>query len=186
MTLASVTPLDPTERAAADAHLMALVEKMSEPAVADALTALLGHADLLAMLVQMIDGILSRSEEVGNSLIELFGEARTTVLSNDAVKDAKGFDMQALASTAGTLSGMLPQVSELLPHVAELATPGALEQVALLTRGLEDGAAAFQTDDRMQVSGVMSAMRLFKDPDVCTAVSFFATVARSIGREVGK
>lgn len=186
MTLASVTPLEAADRAAAEAQVFVLVDKLGDPHVADSLNSLLDHAELLALLVQSLDDFLNRSEEVGNSIIGLFGEARTTVTSNDALKGAKGVDLATLSSMAMEVTGLLPQVADMLPQLTQLATPALVEQLSVLTRGLEAGATAYQTEDRMQVNGLMSAMRLFKDPDVCTAVSFFATVLRAIGREVAK
>ena len=57
--------------------------------------------------------------------------------------------------------------------------------IRVLARGLVQGGEDAATRP-VEVNGPLSLLKLLKDPDVNRAISYFATVARAIGRELDK
>lgn len=152
----------------------ALAAKLADPAVAESLTSLLTHADLVAILLEGADGLLRRTDEIGGSLAAGLTELKAT----DLTGLGGGIDVLALLAAAKTFASQAPELIGVL-------TPAMTEQVALVGRGLEAGAAAYASAP-VPVTGLLSLTRLFKDPDILRAISYASTVAKAIGRELGK
>lgn len=176
MSLTSLTEADPAEHEPAVALPPELAAKLSEPAVVEALTSLLSHADLVALLVEGLDGLIGRSDEIIGTLGEGIGELRTTVDSNDAVAGAKSVNIGEIAGSLRDLAGVLPQTKE-------LTDPATLAQLGVLARGLASGAERYRSDP-VPISGVVSLVKLMKDPEISAALSYAATVLRAVGREL--
>ena len=168
------------------ASLDSLMERLDDPQVAAALTNLLDHADLLAILIVGLDGLVGRSETIGQTLVE-------------GLTDLKGIagngDGDVVASLT-TLSAALPKLAPMVAEVADsglldsvldsgIADPAMITEVSRIGRGLTAGAAAAR-EQPIEVTGIFSAMKLLKDPDIQRAVSYFAAVAKSIGVELAK
>jgi uncharacterized protein YjgD (DUF1641 family) len=75
----------------------ALAERLAEPRTAAAINTLLDHADLLALLVSGLDGLVSRGDTITDSLADGVSE----LLGSDLV-DPKVIEIAALASRAVT------------------------------------------------------------------------------------
>ncbi|MCL8025398.1 DUF1641 domain-containing protein [Nocardioides bruguierae] len=149
-----------------------LAARLDDPQVAANLALLLEHADLVAVLLEGLDGFLSRSESIGASVMEAVADARTTVGENELL---------------GELSVDVPKVAGAAVRLinADLLTPEAVDQVSVLARGLVQGGEDYKASP-VEVGGPLTLLKLLKDPDVNRAISYFATVARAIGREVAK
>lgn len=169
MTLAA------TREEAASAELSA---RLHDPAVAASLVTLLDHADLLAIIAVSLDGFIARSDVIGDSLVDGVTELRAVMGATAAESD---FDPAALLSAVKSLAGSLPQLA---PSVVAAVESGAFDQVNALVAGLAQGSAEFETSP-VQVTGALSLLRLLKDPDINRAISYAATVARALGRELG-
>lgn len=177
----------------AEAATSALAARLNDPQVANSLASLLDHADLLALLVQGLDGFIARSEIIGDSLLANITDLRSTVENNPAIKES-GVDLQSLADAGASLAAVLPQAAPGMVSAVEsgvidklLASgifgPDALGQIELLARGLVRGGDTFNRQP-VEVGGPVSLLRVLKDPDVSRALSFFATVAKAIGQEL--
>ncbi|MGD9960694.1 DUF1641 domain-containing protein [Nocardioides sp.] len=182
--------LAPSREEAAQAQLSA---RLNDPAVAGALTSLLDHAELLAVLVEGLDGFVARTEVIGDNLAGSFSELRTTVQSNEAFADS-GVDLQALADAGVSLAAVLPKAAPGMVAAVESGAidklfasgvigPAAVDQVAILANGLVSGSDRF-AQDPVQIGGPLSLLKLLKDPDINRAISYFATVAKAIGAEI--
>lgn len=158
--------LAPSREDAAQAQLDA---RLHDPAVVASLSSLLDHADLLAILVEALDGFVERSEVIGDSLASSFGELRGA-MDGEAMAKA-GSDLGRLRDTATSLMS------------SDLLKPEALEAIGLLSRGVVRGNAAYTTTP-VPVGGVLSIARLLKDPDIRRALSFVATLAKFVGQEL--
>ncbi|EON22099.1 hypothetical protein CF8_4032 [Nocardioides sp. CF8] len=153
----------------------AVLEKLQDPQVAAAVASLLDHADLVAVLLEGLDGLVARSETVGESLFASVDELRTTVNGNPA-----------LASTLGTLgavdvAGLVASAKRLA--ASDVVSPQAVDSVATVARGLVAGGQQFK-ESPVAITGLLSLARLLKDPDIRRALSYGATVAKSIGQEL--
>lgn len=152
-------------RQAAGQELIA--ERLSDPKVAASLAILLDHADLLAVLVEGLDGFVARSEVIGDSLIASVGELRSTVLNNEV-----GINV----------GQMIDSVSQVL--ASDLLKPESLEQLSVLARGMAKGGQQYESAP-VAIGGLLSLGRLLKDPDIKRAISFGATLAKAVGQELG-
>lgn len=169
----------------------ALEARLSDPRTVEALGVLLDHADLLAVLVEGLSGLVARSEVIGDSVLDGVKELRETAAGVQGELDLAG-----LASAGVSLAGVLPQAAPRLVSAVTsgaldklLATAevsaGALDQVELLARGMVAGSEDFATRP-VEVSGPVSLVKVMRDPDIKRAISFFATVAKAVGRELDK
>jgi len=168
------------------ASLDSLMERLDDPQVAAALTNLLDHADLLAILIVGLDGLVGRSETIGAALAEGLTDLRGIAGNGDG----------DVVASLTTLSAALPKLVPVITEVIEsglvdtvidsgITDPAMITEVSRIGRGLTAGAAAAK-DQPIEVNGIFSAMKLLKDPDIQRAVSYFAAVAKSIGVELGK
>jgi hypothetical protein len=147
-----------------------LSERLHDPAIAAALASLLDHAELLAVLVEGLDEFVARTEVIGDSLLSSFGDLRSIVANNESLAKA-GVDLDKLKDAATSLA------------VSDLFKPEMVEQLGLLSRGVVKGGQQY-TAAPVEVGGILSMTRLLKDPDIKRAISFFATLAKSLGQEL--
>lgn len=170
-----------------------LSARLGDPVVAEALTSLLDRAELLAVLLQGLDQFVARSEVIGDSLLASLAELRATAGSSTLLAGTQ-VDLKAVAEAAASLAAVLPKAAPGMVAAVEtgaidkLFASGvvgteAVEQVAVFAHGLVKGSRAF-ANDPVRIGGPISLLRLLKDPDINRALSFFATIAKSIGREI--
>ncbi|GEL19892.1 DUF1641 domain-containing protein [Pseudonocardia asaccharolytica] len=159
-----------------------LLARMDEPQVVAALNTLLDHADLLALLVVGLDGMLSRSEVIGDSLAEALGELRGNVPGGSLPP----IDYKALASSLATLSGSVvgatPALSALLS--SSLTDPKAVQVISQLAGALVEGREQIDRDPAAP-SGVFGLLRALKDEDVARGLGYLLQVAKAFGRQLG-
>lgn len=182
--------LTPTREAAAQSAISA---RLDDPAVAAALLSLLDHAELVAVLLDGVDGFVARSETIGDSLMDGVSELRAKVRSSTALQDA-GVDLAAITDAGISLAAVLPKAAPGMVSVVETGAidklfssdvigSDAVDQVATLARGLVAGGRAFNQQP-VQVGGALSLLKLLKDPDINRALSYFATVAKAMGQQL--
>lgn len=163
-----------------------LAQRLEDPETAEAISTILDHADVLALLVESLDGALRRSETILDSVVDGLNEARLTAASTPGLE---GLDGKATASAAARLASSLPRVAPAIERVVEsgaidqLTSPAMVHTLTVVTQGLNDGLQDFESRP-VEVGGVMSVLRLLRDPDVARALSFFATIGRAIGRDL--
>lgn len=156
----------PSREEAAQAQFNA---RLHDPAVSAALSSLLDHADLLAILVEGLDDFVERSEVIAESLSAGFGELRGAM------------DGEALAKAGADLGRLRAAATSLMS--SDPLKPEALETIGVLARGMVRGNAAY-SDRPVQVRGLLSLARLLKDPDINRALSFVVTLAKHVGQEL--
>jgi hypothetical protein len=195
MTLSPDTEISPSAgaHAGSGAASSALAARLDDPQVANALASLLDHADLLAILVEGLDQLVSRSEIIGDSLLANITDLRTTVENSPGLKES-GVSVQELTESAASLAGVLPKAAPGMVAAVEsgaidrllssdLVSPAAVEQIAVLARGFVRGKDDFASRP-VQVGGPLSLVKLLKDPDINRAITYFATVAKAVGQEL--
>lgn len=151
-----------------------LIERLDDPEVAAALLTVLDNADLLAFLVQSLDGLLRRSDVITSNVVSSLG------------------DVRALADSARFLVEPTRKLAEEAPEIADAAT--ALLESGMLKRDVVDllgqfAAALIAGREAAQrngtsVSGVMGALRALKDPEVGRGLGLLVEVARALGRSL--
>jgi hypothetical protein len=159
----------------------ALAERLAEPRTAAALNTLLDHADLLAILVSGLDGLVSRSDTITESLIDGVTELRA------AGEPARSNAAQLLA-TAQQLTTLTPALLDKLPVLetllgSDLADSRVIDVASTASRAVIAGAEQAQRGD-LKVSGVRALLRALKDPDVSRALGFVLSIAKALGKEL--
>lgn len=166
----------------------ALAERLAEPQTAAALSTLLDHVDLLAVLVSGLDGLVSRSDTITESLIDGVSELR-------AAGEPGRRSATQLMATAQQLAALTPALLDKLPVLeallgSDLADPRVIEIASMAARAVTTGAvtAGAEQADRgdLKVSGVVGLLRSLKDPDISRALGFVLSIARALGKELNK
>ena len=151
-----------------------LVDRLGEPQTAAALHTLLDNIELLAVIVNGIDGLARKGEVIGDTLAEVLAEAR-------AAGKATGLDLR---ETSQQLSTLIPTLAEASPAIRRiLASPivepepiGVLSEAAVaLVKGLQT-AQANQTR-----VGLRGLLKVTKDEDVQRGLGFIIEVAKVFG-----
>ena len=96
--------------------LESLKARLDEPQVAAALSNLLDHADLLAVLLVGLDGLVSRSETIGDALADGVGDFRELAAAFPRPEGVSGGDV---VSSLLTVSAVLPRIAEPMARVAD-------------------------------------------------------------------
>ena len=176
--MASVS-LIPTEPQADQAD--ALASRLAEPRTAAAVSTLLDHAELLALLVSGLDGLVSRSDTITDSLADGVSELR-------AVSEPARVNAAQLAATAKQFSALAPALLEKLPVLeallgSDLADPKVIELASMASRAVIKGAAQADRSD-LKVTGIVGLLRALKDPDVSRALAFVISITKALGKEL--
>lgn len=158
-----------------------LLAKLDDPRVTEALSDLLEHADLLALLVVGLDGMLRRGDAVAGAISDVVGQLRDEGLTDKL----SSIDLPRLAESLGTLSTLASEAGPALDSLlkAGLTDPRLVDVVAVATRSVITGADKAKVEP-VQASGVFSLMRALKDEDVARGLSFLIQVARAFGQEL--
>lgn len=169
-----------------------LRERLDDPAVAASLNSLLDHADLLAVLVTGLDGLVRRGDEISESLSSAVGELRGPAASladlpglSEARAELRGIDVQSLAVSFAALSAALVDAMPALNKIlhSPLVDPEAAEVMAGLGKALVDGKAAAEADPGGP-KGIFGLWRASKDKDINRGMGFLIQVARAFGRQL--
>jgi hypothetical protein len=161
----------------------ALAQRLAEPRTAAAINTLLDHADLLALLVSALDGLLSRGDTITDSLADGMSELR-------AAGEPTRVSATSLVATAQQLGAIAPPLLDRLPALeallgSDLADPKVIEVAGLAARAVTTGAEQAPGDD-FKVTGVVGLLRALKDPDVSRALGFMLSIAKALGQELDK
>ncbi|MHA7652151.1 DUF1641 domain-containing protein [Mycobacterium sp. ML4] len=168
-----------------------LRDRLDDPAIAASLNSLLDHADLLAILVTGLDGMVRRGDEISESVASAVSEIRgasLTVPGFDEVKAELGsVDVQALAGTLTSLASALVAAAPTLNKVlnSALLDPQAADVLVELGGALIEGKAAAAADPGGP-RGLFGLWRVSKDQDINRGLGFLIQVARAFGRRLPK
>ncbi len=157
-------------------------EKLDDPQVAASLNSLLEHADLLAILVSGLDGLVRRSDTLSDSLTSAIGDFKgsradangaSLTQSIPGIDSLRSVDLAGLAESFATLSdkviGATPALNSLLE--SRLTDPQAADVLAQLGEALvEAKAATAKSPDGPK--GFFGILKATKDPDVIRGIGF--------------
>ena len=103
----------------------ALRDRLDDPQIASSLNSLLDHADLLAVLVTGVDGLLRRGDEIGESVTAAVDEIRDSSLTGlvPGIESLKEVDLPALAGSLANLSGALIGATPALGSIKPCGRP---------------------------------------------------------------
>lgn len=189
------------------ASIETLLEKLENPEVVAALSSLLDNVDLLAVLIAGLNGLVQRSELMGEAIMDGFGDLRTMTGGVTAPEEIMGLnvktvlgDVTELSKALPALTEALPQLTSILPKVApglaEIADAGLIDE--FIRSGLTEARSVDQLGNLLkgvakginskpvEVSGVLSLVRQVKDPDVSRGLGFALGLLQAIGAQIGQ
>jgi hypothetical protein len=162
------------------ARIEALKQRLDDPQVADALTSLLDHADLVAILVQGANDLLSRSGAVSKTLSSYVSDLRTA--GQGALGESlSSVNFQEVTKSLFALGHSLGESQPAITRLVESDTisPDAIDLIALAARSLVTGYTnAVEQDVHFKLRSLPSILH---DPDVDRALGFLVEVVRAMG-----
>src|SRR5690349_10178596 len=102
------------------ASIETLLEKLENPEVVAALSSLLDNVDLLAVLIAGLNGLVQRSELMGEAIIDGFGDIRTLTGSVTAPEEVMGLNIKAVLGDVSELTKALPELTSMLPQLTSI------------------------------------------------------------------
>jgi uncharacterized protein YjgD (DUF1641 family) len=185
MSSRMLSPLTRGTGSAADA----LLEKLEEPRIVEALVSLLDKSDKLTLFAEALEGFLQRNEgliEVVSQRVGQLGRAGTSALG----KSLEKIDLDDLKSASGQLQGMLPLLRDVVNQVSVLKQAGFFDAEVVEVVGRTGRAmAATVRDPKAQSTdprGVFSLLGLLKDPDIARTLNFVISFARHFGGDLNQ
>lgn len=161
----------------------AVVAKLEDPRVAAALCDLLEHADLLAVLVTGLDGMVRRGDTITGGLAKAVGDLRGAMA--ESARDREPVDLPRLAASLRTLSAAVSDATPGLEALlrSALTDPRAVDVASSVARSIITGAEQARTEPAKPM-GALALLRTLKDEDVARGLHFLIHVARAFGREL--
>ncbi|EKF24404.1 hypothetical protein C731_1609 [Mycolicibacterium hassiacum DSM 44199] len=170
----------------ADSPRNDLIRRLEDPKTAAALGQLLDHAELVAFLVDSIDGFVRRADVISDSVASGVAEVKQLAGSNGQ-RPWPAVDVAALSETVARLgaaaAAAAPVVERLLN--SPLTDPQTADTLAQLGEAVVAGRQAAAAD-RRGPKGIFALMRATKDPDVARGLGFMIHIARAVGRSLGQ
>lgn len=170
----------------ADSPRNDLIRRLEDPKTAAALGQLLDHAELVAFLVDSIDGFVRRADVISDSVASGVAEVKQ-LAGSSGQRPWPAVDVAALSETVARLgaaaAAAAPVVERLLN--SPLTDPQTADTLAQLGEAVVAGRQAAAAD-RRGPKGIFALMRATKDPDVARGLGFMIHIARAVGRSLGQ
>ena len=164
-----------------------LLEKLEEPKVVEALSALLDKTDQLVVFTDVLEFFLQRSEGMLESMSKSVGQLARAGTSGLATS-LESFDLDDLKAASGKLQRMLPMIRDLITAFDALQKAGFFDAEVMGIVGRTGRAMASTVRDPKAHStdtrGIFSLMGLLKDPDIARTINFMVSFARHFGGDL--
>ncbi|MGV9709948.1 DUF1641 domain-containing protein [Gordonia sp. NPDC003424] len=164
---------------AAGRRRKALADRLADPEVSDALLSLLDHADLLAVLVEGVDGMMRRGDDLSDTLVDALAEVRATAEADDS--PFAGVDLADVSRTMRSLGALAKQAGPALDSLTEsgVVSPDTVGAIGRL------GGALTAADEAHRRGRTPTSMRRIigelRDKDVRAGLGYLLTFAKELG-----
>lgn len=164
-----------------------LVRRLEDPRTAASLAQILDHADLLAMLIDGLDGFFRRADVISDSVASGVADVKQLATAGDGQRPWAAVDMAALSETVARLSVAAVDAAPALERLLDspLTDPQTADTLAELGEALIEGRQAAAAD-RRGAKGLFALVRATRDPDVARGLGFMIQIARAVGRRLGQ
>jgi uncharacterized protein DUF1641 len=179
-----IAPLD-DESLTATPNVDALKRRLDDPAVAESVSLILDHVDLVATLLTGLDGLVRRGDVISDSVASAVDEVRTASAGRPGAKLLPDIDLPRLQSTLGDLASAVVEIAPTLKALLHsgITDPATVRLLADAGDALVEGKAAADQNPRGP-RGVFALVRVTKDPDVSRGLGLLIQVARAFGKKL--
>jgi hypothetical protein len=146
--------------------------RLDDPEVAAALLTLLDNADLLALVVQSLDGLLRRADVISSSVESGLGDVR-------ALADSARFLVEPTRKLAEQAPGIADAASALLD--SGMFNREVVTLLGQFADALVTGREAALSNGTT-VTGLRATLHVLRDPEVGRGLGLLVEVARALGR----
>jgi len=166
-----------------------LRERLNEPDTAEALNLILDNAQLIALTVTSLDGMLRRSEQIMENVTESLDDLRAAVPSVDVNVTEVISQVTELSQFLPKLTDMISQLKALLDsdEFNSLTTSGLFAPKTLAIIG-DAGTAlveSYETSQRqVEPMGVLALANSLRDPDVQRVLTFLVDFSKRFGQSL--
>ena len=157
----------------------AVTERLNDPAVAASLVTVLDNAELLSTLVLGLGGLLQRGDMIMDAVAEGVNDIKAASASR---RDGSTPSISELAAVATQLSAATPLLRQILD--SKMASSETIELLSLVSEAATEGVENARRSDS-EITGVFSAAKTLRDPEVQRGLGVVVEIARSLGRRVG-
>lgn len=155
-----------------------VAERLNDPTVAASLVTLLDNAELLSTLVLGLAGFVERGDVIMDSVAEAMGEFKR---AGGLTRPEGAPSLAELGTVAGELSQAAPLVSQVVSSA--MASPETIDLLSMVSVAATEGTENARRNGT-RVTGVFSAAKSLRDPDVQRGLGLVIEIARSLGRRV--
>jgi len=180
-------------------RLLALAEKLDDPAKAEALDQIIDKMELVALTLESADGFLKRSDTVIENIADSVNDVRKLAPADELnLWGTVAQTLPQLAASLPQLVALLPSMTRVVPQLQAVLDSDEFD--ALMTSGVfspktvgivsEAGNALVNSYETNQVQpqsiGFFGLLRAMQDPDVQRALGFFMEFSKRFGQAINK
>jgi uncharacterized protein DUF1641 len=158
--------------------LRLLRDRLNDPALLESLSALLDNAELLTTIVQGLAGLVERGDTIVESVAAGVGELKAAGRTRAPGLPAAG----DLAELAGALVRATPVITEVV--TSPMVRSEIVALLSMVSEAAAEGAARAREMPR-PLTGLRSAVKSMKDPEVARGLGLMVEVAKALGRRMG-
>lgn len=186
MTQASLIA-DSENGQAVDTPRDALIRRLEDPQTAASMAQILDHLDLIATLIDGLDGFIRRADVISESVTAGVADIRQLATAGDHERPWASVDVGALTDTLARLSTAAANAAPALERLlnSPLTDVRTADTIADLGEALLEGKQAADADHSKR-KGLFALLRATKDPDVARGLGLMIHIARAVGRRVGQ
>ncbi len=155
----------------------AVSERLNDPAVAASLVTLLDTAELLSTLVIGLAGLLERGDMIMDAVAEGVHDFKAA-----GVRPEGAPTLAELGEIAGQLSAAAPALARV--NDSAMVEPATIDLLGMFSEAATEGAENARAN-KTEVTGVISAAKTLRDPEVQRGLGLVIEIARSLGRRMG-
>lgn len=156
-----------------------LIERLNDPAVLQSLSALLDNAELLATIVSGLGGLVERGDTIMDSVASGVGDLKAATRASTSLGVPAPNEIVELVAA---LARATPVITEVVTSPMVRSETVAL--LSLVSEAAAEGASRARETPR-PVSGLRSAVKSMKDPEVARGLGLMVEVAKALGRRMG-
>lgn len=156
----------------------AVTERLNDPAVAASLVTLLDNAELLSTLVLGLSGMMER----GDMIMDAVAEGVNDFKRAGAGRPEGAPSLAQLGEVVSDLGNAAPALTRITESA--MVHPETIDLLSMISEASTEGARNARAQEP-EITGLISAAKTLRDPEVQRGLGFVIEIARSLGRRMG-